>query len=123
MELDVILNTGRTISQGQNVENKMSVSYMEATAQSELNPADMEILGNPLTVEVTTDFGAVVVKAVVSDRNPAGLIFIPYGPWANQLTDPDTAGCGMPGLKGIPAKVKATGKHVKPLQLLLEGGK
>jgi len=37
------------------------------------------------------------------------------GPWANAVTNPDTHGCGMPGLKGVPAEIEAT--EGKPLDM------
>lgn len=121
MRLEVILNTGRTLDQGVNVENKLSAEYEKAAALCELNPEDMVMLGNPPAVTVTTEFGSVTVHAASSDRTPAGMVFMPYGPWANMLTDPDTCGCGMPGLKGIWASVEASAGEVMSLKKLLRG--
>jgi formylmethanofuran dehydrogenase subunit D len=64
----------------------------------------------------------VVVKALKSIRNPhSGIVFIPYGPWANAVVDPETNGIGMPSLKGIPAEVEpAPDKPLLSLQELLK---
>jgi len=48
------------------------------------------------------------------------VIFIPYGPWANVVVDPENHGIGMPSLKGIPAYVEpAPDKPLMSLQGLL----
>ncbi|MGQ9539061.1 MAG: molybdopterin dinucleotide binding domain-containing protein, partial [Candidatus Bathycorpusculaceae bacterium] len=72
--------------------------------------------------QVSTAFGSVVVKALKSLRAPhPGVIFIPYGPWANVVVDPETHGIGMPSFKGIPATVEpAPEKPVLGLKELLK---
>ena len=67
------------------------------------------------SLKVTTDFGEVVVFAKANEGNPDGLAFIPMGPWANAVLDPDTHGCGMPGFKGVPAEIEVTDE--KPLEM------
>ncbi len=108
MTLKVTLITGRTINQGATIENKTSSDYMEATAYCELNSKDIGLLGNGSNVKVKTAHGDVVVKLKENNGNPDGIAFIPMGPWANAVVDPDTKGCGMPGFKGVPADVEAT---------------
>lgn len=108
MTLKVTLITGRTISQGVNLENKTSSDYMEATASCELNSKDIELLGKPKYARVKTEYGEVVVKLKENNGNPDSIAFIPMGPWANAVVDPDTKGCGMPGFKGIHAEIEAT---------------
>ena len=108
MTLKVTLITGRTISQGVNLENKTSSDYMEATASCELNSKDIELLGKPKYARVKTEYGEVVVKLKENNGNPDSIAFIPMGPWANAVVDPDTKGCGMPGFKGISAEIEAT---------------
>ncbi|MEK6977653.1 MAG: molybdopterin dinucleotide binding domain-containing protein, partial [Candidatus Hydrothermarchaeota archaeon] len=74
------------------------------------DPSDMAKLGvnENDTVRVSTERGAVSVRAVKSRQYPhEAIIFIPMGPWANYLTDHDTNSTGMPSFKGIPAKVEA----------------
>ncbi|RLG97586.1 molybdopterin dinucleotide-binding protein, partial [Candidatus Bathyarchaeota archaeon] len=63
-----------------------------------------------------------VVKALKSKRAPhPGKIFIPYGPWANAVTDPETHGIGMPSFKGISAEVQpAPERSVSSLKELLK---
>lgn len=97
---------------------------MESVAVCQMDPEDMRELGikENKNVRVTTDFGSVVVKAVKSKRGPhPKVIFIPYGPWANALVDPETSGIGMPSFKGIPAEVEpALTERVLSLPELLE---
>ncbi len=123
MTLKVTLITGRTISQGVNLENKTSSDYMEATACCELNIRDIEYLGKPKYVNIRTEYGEVVVKLRENSGNPDSIAFIPMGPWANAVVDPDTKGCGMPGFKGIPAEIEATENKVLLLKELMAGYK
>ena len=121
MTLNAILITGRTINQGATIENKTSMDYQEATAYCELNSKDIGILGiSPGSrVSVKTEFGDVVVKLKENSGNPDGMAFIPMGPWANAVVDPDTKGCGMPGFKGIPADIEPTGEKVLLMKELI----
>lgn len=120
MTLNVTLITGRTINQGATIENKTSSDYREATAYCELNSKDIGLLGEPGgNVLVKTDHGEVVVKLKENNGNPDGLAFIPMGPWANAVVDPDTKGCGMPGFKGIPADVECTDEKILLMKELI----
>jgi len=46
-------------------------------------------------------------------------VFIPYGPWANQVLASNTNGTGMPLLKGIKATVEPTDTEVPSIRELL----
>lgn len=119
MTLKVTLITGRTIGQGVNLENKTSSDYMDATACCELNSKDIEFLGKTRHVRLKTEHGEVVVKLKENNGNPDNIAFIPMGPWANAVVDPDTKGCGMPGFKGVPAEIEATDERVLILKELI----
>ncbi|SNQ61639.1 molybdopterin dinucleotide binding domain-containing protein [Candidatus Methanoperedens nitratireducens] len=120
MTLKVTLITGRTINQGANLENKTSSDYLEATAYCELNSKDAGLLGKPgSNVKVKSRHGEVVVKLKENNGNPDGIAFLPMGPWANAVIDPDTRGCGMPGFKGVPAEVEATNDKVLLMKELI----
>ena len=124
-KLKVTLLTGRTIEQGVAKERgKFSEEYMESVSVCYVDPEDLKKLGikEKINVSVSTDHGSVVVKAVKSLRGPhPGVIFIPYGPWANVVVDPETHGIGMPSLKGISAEVEPVpDKHVLSLKELLK---
>ena len=120
MTLKVNLITGRTIDQGVTIENKTSSDYQNATAYCELNSNDAGKVGKPgSNIKIRTAQGEVVVKLKENNGNPDGLAFIPMGPWANALVDPDTKGCGMPGFKGIPAQIDATSEEILLMKELI----
>lgn len=124
LKLRVTLVTGRTIEQGVAKERgKFSKEYMESVSVCYMDPEDLKKLGikEKTDVHVSTDHGSVIVKALRSLRTPhVGIIFVPYGPWANVVVDPETHGIGMPSLKGIPAEVEpAPDKPVLSLEELL----
>lgn len=107
--LKVILLTGRTIDQGVGKEcGKASKDYFEAVAICYIDPEDMKRLGikDNVNARVSTDFGSVVIRAAKSPMTPhPGVIFMPYGAWANVVVDPKTDSIGMPSFKGIPAEI------------------
>jgi len=120
MGTKVNLISGRTIAQGQNLDNKLSEEYFNEVATCELNGSDMEKLGVAADepVKVKTSFGEVVVRAKEKEGTPEGVIFIPMGPWANAVVSGDTHGAGMPSYKGIDAEIEPTEEevlHVKEL--------
>jgi len=124
-KLKVTLLTGRTIEQGVGKERgKSSKEYVESVSVCFMDPEDMKKLGvkDGVNVQVSTAFGSVVVKAKKSLRAPhQGVIFIPYGLWANVVVDPETHGIGMPSFKGVPATVEpAPDKPVLGLEELLK---
>jgi len=124
-KLQVTLLTGRTIEQGVGKERgKASKEYVESVSVCYMDPEDLKRLGikEKTNVQVSTEHGSVVVKAVKSLRGPhPNVIFIPYGPWANAVVNPETHSIGMPSLKGIPAEVEpAPNKPILGLEKLLE---
>jgi len=124
-KLQVTLLTGRTIEQGVGKERgKASKEYMESVSVCYMDPEDLKKLGikEKTTVLVSTDYGSVVVKALKSLRAPhPSIIFIPYGPWANAVVDPETHCIGMPSFKGIPTEVEpAPDKPLLSLEELLK---
>jgi formylmethanofuran dehydrogenase subunit D len=124
-KLHVTLITGRTIEQGVGKEHgKTSREYVESVSVCYMDPQDLKKLGikEKTNVQVSTANGSVVVKALKSLRAPhPGIIYIPYGPWANVIVNPETHGVGMPSLKGIPAEVEpASDKPILSLKELLQ---
>ena len=121
-KLRVTLLTGRTIEQGVGKEQgKSSPAYFEACSMVYMDREDMKKLGvkNNTNVLVTTPHGSVVLKAVKYPRGPMpGLIYIPYGPWANAICSDATTSIGMPSFKGTPAEVEAAPD--KPLLSMAE---
>ena len=125
-KLQVTLLTGRTIEQGVGKERgKASKDYFESVAVCYMDPEDLKKLGikEKTNILVSTTYGSVVVKAAKSLRAPhLGIVFVPYGPWANVVADPDTHGIGMPSFKGVPAEIEpAQDKPILSLEKLLKG--
>jgi len=122
MGTKVNLISGRTIVQGQNLDNKLSEAYFNEVATCELNESDMEKLGVAADghVKVKTNYGEVVVKAKEKAGTPEGVIFIPMGPWANALVSGDTHGAGMPSFKGIDAEIEPTEEEVLQVKALMK---
>ena len=122
--MKVVLITGRTMAQGQSKEyGKTSSKYMEACATCEIDEADLaNIQVKPgENVKITTKYGSVTVKAAKPRDATPGLIFIPYGPWANMLIGNDTQGTGMPSFKGIEAEIEpAASEKILTLEELLK---
>ncbi len=124
-KMQVTLLTGRTIEQGVGKERgKVSKEYVESVSVCYMDPEDMKKLGvkDKTNVLVSTEHGSVVIKALKSLRAPhPGVVFIPYGPWANVVVNPETHSIGMPSLKGIPAEVApAPNQPVLGLEELLK---
>lgn len=121
---NVILTSGRTINQGIALEGeKITKENERACALCEFDKEDFDklecFIGTP--VKVTTDFGEVIVHSQITEQGPhPGLIFIPMGPWANAIIDPETYGTGMPSYKGTKAKVEVIkdGKILSALELM-----
>lgn len=123
IRMEFTLITGRTIEQGCSKEHaKLYEEYVQSVAVCEMNPEDMKKLniGDGENVRVTTEVGSVIVKAKRSRRiRVPGVIFIPYGPWANAVSSSETESTGMPLFKGLKAKVEPTNEPVSSLRELL----
>ncbi|MCK4270780.1 MAG: molybdopterin dinucleotide-binding protein [Methanogenium sp.] len=108
-EIKLNLITGRTIQQGVSMEHgKEKPAYRDACGIIEMDSEDFKKLGvwRNTNVRVTSEFGSVVVKAIEATQGPhPGLGWIPMGPWANMLVDPNTYSMGMPTFKGTPISV------------------
>ena len=121
---NLILLTGRTINQGVALEGgKVSKENVRAAGICSFDSDDFKkldcLVGTP--VKITTDFGEVIVYSTISEEGPhPGILFVPMGPWANQLVNPDSQGCGTPTFKGMKAKVEVikSGKVLDALELI-----
>ena len=107
--IQVNLISGRSIQQGVAIEGgKEKPAYCTAAGIIELDLSDLKKLGawKSTNVRVTSDYGSVVVKAIETTQGPhPGLAFIPMGPWANSIVNPNTYSTGMPTFKGTPVKI------------------
>lgn len=124
-KLNLILLTGRTIEQGVGKESgKGTKQYFESTTMVYMDETDMRKLGlrNDDHVLVTTQEGSVVLRAIKHPRGAMpGMIYIPYGPWANSICSNETNSIGMPSFKGTPVEVKpALDQPILTLEELLK---
>jgi formylmethanofuran dehydrogenase subunit D len=107
--LKAILITGRSLRQGGAKERKFTIEYREAVTTCEVDAEDFEALGvmPGQNIKLTTRSGSIVLRAVASSQAPhRGIVFVPYGPWANALVESSSDGTGMPTLKGIEVEVQ-----------------
>ncbi len=108
--IKVTLTTGRSIAQGEAIEGgKDKEDYVKAAALCELDPEDLKKLGSGdgESVRVTTKFGDVVLRVTKTKQGPhPRLAFIPMGPWANAIMDPDTTATGMPTFKHVEGEIE-----------------
>lgn len=121
----VIMVTGRTIRQGENIEQKHSEQYSQETSTCFMNPLDMlnMYLEEGDNIRAVSDTGQVVFKAFSDEGLKQGTIFIPYGPYCNMLISTCTHGTGMPDYKSSVIEIESTDEDVKPLiELLSEAG-
>jgi formylmethanofuran dehydrogenase subunit D len=121
---NLILITCRTINQGVALEGgKNTRENVRAAGICAFDKKDFKkldcLVGTP--VKVITDYGEVVVYSTISEEGPhPGIIFIPMGPWANQVVNPDSQSTGTPTYKGMKAKVEAvpSGKVLGAVDLI-----
>ena len=129
-KLKVILVSGRTVQQGVGLEEgKTSDNYVKSVNHVQLcleDAAKMKLKEGSV-VSVETRHGSVVTYWRPSKELEGGMVFFPYGPWANQVYGYETEGTGMPIFKGIEATVAPTKGKVKSIEELVKemggGGK
>ena len=111
MTESMLLIAGRSSKQGTSLnKGKLKEEYLEVTSKVELNEDDMVRLGleEGDRIRLYNRVGetvATVVKKKATDQ-PAGVIFMAYGPNTSQLMEGDTAGSGMPISKNIEVMVE-----------------
>jgi formylmethanofuran dehydrogenase subunit D len=108
--IEVNLISGRTFMQGVAIEgHKHEDEYIKACGICEMDVSDLKSLHlfPGQTVRVKSAYGEVVVRAVKATQGPhPGLVFIPMGPWANQVTGTNTYSTGMPNFKGVKVTIE-----------------
>jgi len=109
-KISATLITGRSFGQGIGKEyGRFSEKYLYVARSCEMNPRDMEALGvrRGSSVRIRSKFGEITARVADPMQDlPQGMIFIPYGRWANVLVDPSTQGTGMPSFKGIAVELE-----------------
>ncbi|MDD3984403.1 MAG: molybdopterin dinucleotide binding domain-containing protein [Methanobacterium sp.] len=123
--MNFILNTGRTIWQGQAIESGKDLQmYVDAAAVCNMNKDQMESmdLKDGDNIEVVSEFGDVVVKVVTAKEElPDVMIYIPMGPWANRVIRPNTDSTATPSFKNIPVEINPTDEAVLDMPTLMKG--
>ena len=125
--MKVILNTGRTIWQGQAIESGKDLQmYVDAAAICQMNEKMMENLGVIVggNIKVVSDYGDVIVKVVATNETlPEGMIWIPMGPWANRVIRANTDCTATPSFKNVPVEITPTEEDVLDMPTLMKGYK
>ncbi len=118
-----IMVTGRTVRQGEYIDNKLSQKYSTETSTCFMNPVDMMnmYLEEGDNIRIATETGAVVFRALSDDGLKQGTVFIPYGPYCNMLVSTCTHGTGMPDYKSSRIKIEPTDQDILSLTELLAG--
>lgn len=111
-KIDVILITIRTAEQGAGF-NKTFDKLSEQMAICMFCEEDFNSLGlkEEDRVEVNTEYGSVVVKAINSSEMTKGIVGIPVGPWASRVVG-ISKGRAIPHFKNIKATVKHTESEI-----------
>ncbi|WAC05988.1 MAG: molybdopterin dinucleotide-binding protein [Methanoregula sp.] len=117
-----LMNTGRTVPQGESVERKDSPEYEKATSVCMIHPVDMMVLGieDGARVCVKNKSGEVVLVAVSSEAIEQGTIFVPLGPYANHIIDSETHCTGMPDFKSMTVDIEPGDTPVMTVSELIE---
>ena len=121
--MTVTLISGRTANQGIGLEEgKLSKKYSESVNHIQINPEDAEKMSlQPQDlVKVTTDYGSITVKWISEKSLDSGMVFFPYGPWANQVYSSSTSSTGMPIMKGIPASLEISTEKILSIKEIVE---
>lgn len=122
--MKVILNTGRTIWQGQAIESGKDLPmYVNAAAIAYINKDMMEELGvnEGDNIKIVSEYGNVVVKVLKArEELPDGMIYTPMGPWANRVIRPNTDSTATPSFKDIPVDIEPTEEAVLDMPDLMK---
>ncbi len=122
--MKAILNTARTVWQGEAIESGKDLEmYVSAAAICHLNKdqlMQLEIKSGD-NVKVISDHGDVIVKAVETKETlPDGMIFIPMGPWANRVVNPHLDSTAMPSFKDTMVEIVPTNENVLDMPTLMK---
>lgn len=120
----VILNTGRTIWQGQAIESGKDLKmYVDAAAICNMNADMIEKLGIKVgdNIRIDSEYGDVVVKVVAAkEALPEGMIYVPMGPWANRVIRPNTDSTATPSFKNVPVEITPTDEEVLDMPTIMK---
>jgi formylmethanofuran dehydrogenase subunit D len=120
--MKVIMNTGRTVLQGESVEQKHSSAYAAAASVCFIHPVDMMVLGieDGAHVRLSGPDSRVVLNAVASEMVNQGSVFVPLGPYSNHVVCGETHCTGMPDFKSTIVEIIFTDEPVPSVAELME---
>lgn len=120
--MKLMMNSGRTVKQGEQLYYKESREYSEQTSLCFIHPFDLLKLGieGGENVEIETATGKTVFKTVASEDVVPGEIFLPCGPYANFILPPKTHSTGAPDFKTLEVEVRPTDREPVAAWDLLE---
>ena len=122
--MEAILNTGRTVWQGQAIESGKDLQmYIDYAGICNMEQSQFDELGikEGDNVEVVSEWGNVVLKTVkAKEALPEGMVYVPMGPWANRIVRPNTDSTAMPSFKNVPVEIFATDKPVLDMPTLMK---
>jgi formylmethanofuran dehydrogenase subunit D len=120
--MKALMNTGRTVPQGESVERKDSPEYETAVSVCMIHPVDMMTLGieDGARVYVKNKYGEVVLVATSSETVERGTIFVPLGPYANHIMESETHCTGMPDFKSMTVDIGPSERPVMTVAELIE---
>lgn len=120
--MKAILNTGRTVPQGEAVEHKGSPVYRAVVSVCYMNPVDLMDLGieEGARVVLTSRVGSIVLTTWTAEGLNRGEVFVPLGPYANHIIPAETHATGMPDFKGEQVDVAPTELPVKDIGSVME---
>ncbi|MBD3186733.1 molybdopterin dinucleotide-binding protein [Candidatus Bathyarchaeota archaeon] len=115
------VTSGATVPQGVVAKGggKKLTDYKNTAAIIFLDKQDFKKLETyPGTaVEVRNAFGKVIVTAQLTPDGPhPGVAFMPRGPWANVIIDPDTKSSGCPMYKNTEVEIEPK-PELSPLEM------
>ncbi|MFX1451567.1 MAG: molybdopterin dinucleotide binding domain-containing protein [Promethearchaeota archaeon] len=119
-KLNLLASIVRTVPQS--IINEKSISsaeYQNALAICLVHPNDMKLLGiKEGNLKLSSEFGSVIVKAIESEKDTTeGIIFLPLGPWANQISGAINKKLQIKNLK---VKVEVTKDEITNIKSLFE---
>jgi formylmethanofuran dehydrogenase subunit D len=117
-----IMNTGRTVPQGESVERKHSPEYESAASVCFIHPVDMMVLGieDDSHIRLSGSDGTVVLHAVASEAVTQRSVFVPLGPYSNHVVAGETHCTGEPDFKSTVVDIIPTDERVLSVAELME---
>ncbi len=102
--------SGRTVNQGSYIDRKQSREYQDEVSSCRMNPLDIFRLGilPGDRIMLANPHGSVVCTVCEDENIVTGQVFLPLGPYANQLVPGTTQSTGMPDYKSVSIEIQPT---------------